>query len=362
LAPDLRGRGASASVPGPFGLARHAEDVLTIADTLGIESSTLVGESMGAFVVAIAAARRPELARSVVLVDGGLPLVLPVGIDADAVLEATLGPVLDRLRQTFPSVKTYLDFWRKHPAMASTWNEDVEAYLRYDLTGEPPAMRPAASEEAVRADARDLFGTGETEVALRSLTCPVVHLRAERGLDDLPPGFPAGRARRGVEIADPRLQRPVRRGHEPLLDRIRRQRRTPDRPLHQALAETTGSVSGVVDELSGRCRLSVAGGPWAAFALALVRIGVHERLVDSEQCPALARRERRVRLDGRRHPGWHGFVVHGDAGQLIEVVGVHLQRSRDRGDDSLGRCPKPTLDLRQVRVRDPRQLGESSQW
>jgi lipase len=189
LAPDLRGRGASASVPGPFGLARHAKDVLTIADTLGIESSTLVGESMGAFVVAIAAARRPELARRVVLVDGGLPLVLPAGIDADAVLEATLGPVLDRLRQTFPSVKTYLDFWRKHPAMASTWNEDVEAYLRYDLTGEPPAMRPAASEEAVRADARDLLGTGETEVALRSLTCPVVHLRAERGLDDLPPGL-----------------------------------------------------------------------------------------------------------------------------------------------------------------------------
>jgi lipase len=163
--------------------------VLAIADALGIGSATLVGESMGAFVVAVAAARRPELARRVVLVDGGLPLVLPSGVDADAILEATLGPVLDRLRQTFPTVEAYLDFWRRHPAMASTWNDDVEAYLRYDLTGEPPALRPAASEEAVRADARDLLGASGIEAALRSLGCPVVHLRADRGLDDRPPGL-----------------------------------------------------------------------------------------------------------------------------------------------------------------------------
>src|SRR5437763_5693170 len=133
---------------------------------------------MGAFVVAQAAARRPELARGVVLVDGGLPLVLPEGVDADAMLDAALGPVLERLRQTFPSVDAYLDFWRRHPAMATTWNEDVEAYLRYDLTGEPPVLRPAASDEAVRADGRDLLATGKIESVLRRLTCPVVHLRA----------------------------------------------------------------------------------------------------------------------------------------------------------------------------------------
>jgi hypothetical protein len=73
--------------------------------------------------------------------------------------------------------------------MAAEWNDDVEAYLRYDLTGEAPALRPTASEEAVRADARDLLTGGEVEAALRSLACPVVHLRAPRGLDDGPTGL-----------------------------------------------------------------------------------------------------------------------------------------------------------------------------
>jgi pimeloyl-ACP methyl ester carboxylesterase len=189
LAPDLRGRGASARLPGPWGLARHADDLLAIADHLGIRSVVLAGESMGAFVVVVAAARRPDLARHVVLVDGGLPLQFPEGADPDAILEAMLGPVLGRLRRTFPSVEAYYEFWREHPAMAGTWNDDVEAYLRYDLTGDAPVLRPAASEQAVRADARDLFNTAEIAAALRSLTCPVVHLRAERGLNDLPPGL-----------------------------------------------------------------------------------------------------------------------------------------------------------------------------
>jgi lipase len=189
LAPDLRGRGASAGVPGPFGLERHADDVLSIADFFGIGSVVLVGESMGAFVVAIAAARRPELARRVVLVDGGLPLAVPPGVDPDAMLEGVLGPVLGRLRRTFPSFEAYLDFWREHPALASTWNDDVEEYLRYDLLGDAPGLRPAASEDAVRADGRDVLAATHVEDALRSLACPVVHLRAERGLNDLPPGL-----------------------------------------------------------------------------------------------------------------------------------------------------------------------------
>ena len=35
LAPDLRGRGASAGLPGPYGLMRHVEDLCCVVDALG---------------------------------------------------------------------------------------------------------------------------------------------------------------------------------------------------------------------------------------------------------------------------------------------------------------------------------------
>ena len=191
LAPDLRGRGHSADVTGPSGAAAHAQDLISITDHLGLDRVVLSGESMGAYVVVVAAAMRPDLVERLVLVDGGLPIPLVVEPgDADAVLEAMLGPALARLRMTFPSVDSYLEFWREHPAVGGTWNSDVEAYLAYDLLGDPPQLHPSAREEAVRADGRDLLvNTGAIEDALRSLACPVIHLRAERGLTDAPPGL-----------------------------------------------------------------------------------------------------------------------------------------------------------------------------
>jgi pimeloyl-ACP methyl ester carboxylesterase len=191
LAPDLRGRGRSAELGGPYGLARHADDLISVADHHGVGRAVLAGQSLGAFVAVLAAARRPDLVERLVLVDGGLPLPIAVeGADPDAILEATLGPALARLRQTFDSVQAYFDFSRGHPAMSTDWNADVEAYLRYDLVGEAPRLRPAASEEAVRADGRDLLtDSAAIAAALRALRCPVVHLRAERGLNDQPPGL-----------------------------------------------------------------------------------------------------------------------------------------------------------------------------
>src|SRR6266511_2829718 len=101
VAPDLRGRGESRDVPGPFGLEAHADDLIAIAGHLGVGRAVLAGHSMGAFVVAIAAAKAPALGERVVLVDGGLPLPLPgEGLDLDAVIEAILGPALARLRMT----------------------------------------------------------------------------------------------------------------------------------------------------------------------------------------------------------------------------------------------------------------------
>lgn len=50
VAPDLRGRGRSNVLPGPYGLDRHAADLEQLLDGLGLDRVVVVGHSMGAFV------------------------------------------------------------------------------------------------------------------------------------------------------------------------------------------------------------------------------------------------------------------------------------------------------------------------
>ena len=188
VAPDLRGRGASNRLPGPFGMRAHAADCAAVIAHVGAAPAVVVGESMGAFVAVVLAAARPELVERLVLVDGGLPPPMPEGIDPDRVLDAVLGPALARLRQTFPSRQAYLEFWRAHPALVEDWNDDIEAYLDYDLEpADGDGFRSRVSEDAVRADgAQNLTDADVVGESLRALTCPVTLLRAPRGLLNQP--------------------------------------------------------------------------------------------------------------------------------------------------------------------------------
>jgi lipase len=187
-APDLRGRGYSSALPGPYGLDRHARDVAAVLRHFG-GRSVLAGHSMGAYVALLTRDAHPELVRRLVLVDGGLPLPLPEGIDPDALLDATLGPAMARLRQTYPDTEAYLDFWRAHPALAEHWTADVEAYARYDLTGEEGRLRSRVAEEAVRADSRDVLAEKPFADALSRLTRPTPLLTAPAGMFGAPPGL-----------------------------------------------------------------------------------------------------------------------------------------------------------------------------
>ena len=185
-APDLRGRGHSRDLPGPYGLDRHASDVAAVLRHFG-GRPVLAGHSMGAYVALLARDAHPELVRRLVLVDGGLPLPVPEGIDLDAALDATLGPAIARLEQTFPSTEAYLDFWRGHPALAGHWTSDVEAYVRYDLTGEPGQLRCRAVGEAVRTDGREVLAEKPFADALGRLTRPTPLLTAPAGMFGEPP-------------------------------------------------------------------------------------------------------------------------------------------------------------------------------
>jgi pimeloyl-ACP methyl ester carboxylesterase len=190
IAFDLRGRGGSAGLPGPFGFDRHSADLNAAARHIGADEYVLTGHSMGAYVALLAATQSPDLYRRLVLVDGGIPFPAPAGLDPDVVMQTTLGPALARLSRTFGSVDDYFDFWRAHPAFKDSWSDDLEFYLRYDLTGDPGAMRSRAQEPAVRADGRDLL-VSERKIteALRGLKLPTLLLTAPAGMMGDPPPF-----------------------------------------------------------------------------------------------------------------------------------------------------------------------------
>lgn len=187
-APDLRGRGHSSDLPGPYGLERHVADVTAVLRHFG-GRPVLAGHSTGAYIALLARDAHPHLPRRLVLVDCGLPLPIPDGIDPDATLEATLGPAIARLRRTFRSTEAYLDFWRAHPALADNWNADVEAYVRYDLTGEAGSLRSRTVEEAVRTDNREQLAGKPFADALGRLSKPTPLLIAPAGLAGVPPGL-----------------------------------------------------------------------------------------------------------------------------------------------------------------------------
>ena len=187
-APDLRGRGGSCDLPGPYGLERHAADVTAVLRHFG-GRPVLAGHSMGAFVALLARDAHPNLVRRLVLVDGGLPLPVPDEVDPEAWTEAAVGPAIARLRQTFPDTEAYLDFWRVHPALRDDWNADLEAYCRYDLTGEAGSRRSRVCEEAVRADSRDQGAGKPLAEALARLAKPTPLLTAPAGFLGVPPGL-----------------------------------------------------------------------------------------------------------------------------------------------------------------------------
>jgi len=188
VAPDLRGRGRSNRISGPFGITAHADDMIRLFDHLGIARGTIVGHSMGAWVAAYTAARYPDRVSSVLLIDGGLALAGTADLPIDDVLHAVLGPSIARLSMTFAGGDAYRDFWKQHPAVGGRyWTELVERYVDYDLEGEPPECRSSVSIDAVRGDATEQLTVPAVRDAIEAVQCPVALLFAPRGLLDGPP-------------------------------------------------------------------------------------------------------------------------------------------------------------------------------
>jgi pimeloyl-ACP methyl ester carboxylesterase len=191
VAPDLRGRGRSNAITGPFGITAHVADLVAVLDHLGVGDVLGLGHSMGAWVVGLAAVRHPERVRAALLVDGGIALPLPDGLDVDTVLHAVLGPSIARLSMTFESLEGYREFWQQHPAVGGEhWSDLADRYVSHDLVGTAPELRSSVSIDAVRGDATEQLTVPEVRDAVESIPCPTSVLFAPRGLLDADPLYP----------------------------------------------------------------------------------------------------------------------------------------------------------------------------
>lgn len=207
LAPDLRGRGQNAALPAPHGFAQHIDDICRLLDAEGLDRVVWAGHSLGAYIGLDFAHKHPDRVAGLVLVDGGIALPLREGKTPEEVIKAVLGPALARLEKTFASREAYHEFWQAHPAFQDkdAWNEDVRAYVDYDLAGEPPNMRSVVNPAAIEVDS---YGPMAPSMVTRidEVKCPTLLLTAPRGLLNqaqalLPPAAVAAAAERNEHVS-----------------------------------------------------------------------------------------------------------------------------------------------------------------
>lgn len=190
IAPDLRGRGLSRTVTGPYGLVHHADDLVRVLDHLDItEPVVLMGHSMGGFVACLAATRYPERFARLVLVDGGFDFGAPPGVDLLTTLADMIRPSVRRVELEFETPGAFYDYWRENTAFGPLWNDDVRAHVDRDLTGTAPRLRSSCVLDAVRADGIEILGDADALAAIHHLPVPATFLWAEYGGFDGQRGF-----------------------------------------------------------------------------------------------------------------------------------------------------------------------------
>ncbi len=194
VAVDHRGRAGSATVAGPFGLARHADDLMAVLDHLGADRAVLTGHSMGGFVVSTAAERHSDRVEALVMVDGGLPfpLELPPDADVEMVVKSVIGPALERLDQRWPDVGSYIDFFVQHPAFQppNVFPPTARSYVTHDaVTDDDGRIRSSVSKAAVLEDGGAAIVDPDSARAIERVNTPTTLLWAPRGMLDQSPGL-----------------------------------------------------------------------------------------------------------------------------------------------------------------------------
>jgi pimeloyl-ACP methyl ester carboxylesterase len=182
VAPDMRGRGASAKPANGYTMSDHAADVLGLLDALGLERVVMGGHSFGGLLSLYLAAQAPARVAAAVLVDAAISA-------ASERTRELIRPALARLEQVYPSFEDYLDLIRAAPYYhAWPWDPAVESYYQADV--EPAAeggLRPRARPAAIAAAADGVIAEPWRDHLAR-VACPVLMVHASGPYG--PPGAP----------------------------------------------------------------------------------------------------------------------------------------------------------------------------
>lgn len=187
VAPDLRGRADSYEVEGPFDLEHHSLDMVAVLDALELDAVHVCGMSMGGFVAVDLAHRHPGRVKSLILVDGGFPMLTPPGLTAEAV-PGLFADRLGRLDRKWESVDEYAAYFTDSTApLLDRDDRLLRDYLEHDLRDGLVRL----SKDALVGDAASIF-FGDNPWA--SIEQPVRLLYAEWSSGrDTPPAYGPGR-------------------------------------------------------------------------------------------------------------------------------------------------------------------------
>ncbi len=169
---DLRGRGNSGKPSDGYNLAQHVSDLLGLFDALSLEKPVLIGHSLGAAIAATFASQHPERMDRLVLVDGGGG---GPQADYDALLKQ-IGPMINRLSQSFRSVEDYLETVRSD--YGDDWTQYAENVYAYDAGETSDGM--IASKFTKDKALRDFMGLKDMDPysVWDNIRCPTLLLRA----------------------------------------------------------------------------------------------------------------------------------------------------------------------------------------
>ena len=190
IVPDLRGRGLSANLPPPFGIAQHISDLVAVLDHLGAERAILAGWSMGCSFASRFALEHPDRIAAIVLFDGGLPMVTERELPDPDPDEDEPPSLFDRFELNCATVEEYLEYWRSHPALANFWDADIEAFVNSDYIQDEKGVHCVANLDALLTDVQDLIFDGRTWDSVSDAGVPIRLMRAERGMFDDDPLMP----------------------------------------------------------------------------------------------------------------------------------------------------------------------------